>query len=338
MDRRDFASTFATFSSGLLLPESLFSFQNKRMKLLKAPLLKTGSTIGLIAPASAATDAQYDRAVLNLEALGLKIKPGKHVRKKYGYLGGTDAERLADLHDMFKDDEVEAIWCVRGGYGCARLLPDINFKLIKQHPKMIIGYSDITALLVAIYQETGLVGCHGPLAFSEFTDYTLQHVKATIFQKNETHQFGLAATPIEPLDVIHPGTATGRLTGGNLSLLASMMGTPYQPKFKNHLVFIEDVGEKPYRIDRMLTQLLQGGLGEAAGILLGTFADCKAPPNANSLTLSQTLHDRLGKLNIPVVYGLSFGHVDDQFTLPVGVLAELKAESGELVLLESPVS
>jgi len=311
---------------------------------LKAKLLKKGDTLGLITPASAVSDEKFEKALKNFKDLGFKVKYTKNARAKNGYLGGTDQQRLDDLHQMFADPEVDGIWCVRGGYGCTRLLPFIDYKLIKKNPKLLIGYSDITALIQAIYQETGLICFHGPVGTSDFTDYTLKHLQATAMKKNANHVIELFDNPKTKEDesyqyeVIQKGTAEGQLVGGNLSLISAMAGTDYELKVKNKLVFLEDVGEQPYRIDRMLTQLLQNtDWSEAAGIVLGIFNDCKARNLEYSLTLSECLKDRLGDLGIPVVYGFSFGHISNQCTFPVGVNARLDTSAKTVTLLESGV-
>ncbi len=299
--------------------------------------LKAGDTVGLIAPGSPVSPEKFERALSNMKQLGLKVKYNDSALFNYGYLAGTDQQRLDDLHGMFANDEVDAIWCLRGGYGCTRLLPYINYKLIKKHPKILIGYSDVTALLIAIQQKTGMVGFHGPVATSVFTDYALTGIRATLMENNINHIIK-AADFDHPKAIINPGIARGCLTGGNLSLLAAMAGTKYEMESKGKIIFIEDIGEKPYRIDRMLTQLLQAGLFKnAAGIALGVFDDCEAKPNDNSLSLIDTLKDRLSGLNIPVYYGMPFGHINDQCTFPVGIKAELNANEGTIRFLQAPV-
>ncbi|MEL6925573.1 MAG: LD-carboxypeptidase, partial [Bacteroidota bacterium] len=251
-------------------------------------------------------------------------------------------QRLDDLHQMFADPEIDGIWCVRGGYGCTRILPHIDYKLIRKNPKVIIGYSDITALLQGIHQETGLIGFHGPVGTSDFTDYTLEQMQAVVMQNKATYTIPFFDNP-KALDqdeyryeVIHPGVAEGELAGGNLSLLAAMTGTDFECKVKGKLLFIEDVGEQPYRIDRMLTQIQQNqNLNDAAGIVLGVFNDCKARNPEYSLTLMECLKDQLAGLRIPVIYGFSFGHISNQCTFPIGIRARLDTTAKTVTLLES---
>ncbi len=313
------------------------------IQTLKPQRLKIGDTIGLLAPASSITEEQYENALAQLKKLGFKVKLGKHLRKQYGYLGGTDEQRLEDLHQMFEDKEVKGIWCARGGYGCPRLLPDLDYQLIRQNPKALVGYSDITALFQAIYQKTGLIGFHGPLAYAVFSPYTSHCLSKVLINPKEKltiHRF----TGIDEEEDYRPATITagiaeGELIGGNLSVLTALSGTEFQLQAQGKLVFLEDIGEKPYRIDRMLTQLLHSGqLDGAKGILLGVFANCKSGPKSHFFPLLETFKDRLSKLGIPVFYGFSFGHIEHMCTLPIGVRARMDTEGQTLTLLESSVS
>lgn len=313
--------------------------------LIKPPALKKGDTVGLITPASAATDEAIQRAFTNLETMGFVVKPGEHLRKNNGFLAGTDDERLADLHAMFADTQVKAVWCARGGYGCTRLLPRVDFKLIRRNPKILIGYSDVTALLNAIHTQTGLVTFHGPVAVSEWPGYSRDRLTETLVEgRNPTLLLPASDNLLKPdsaykMKVISLGRVGGALVGGNLTLLQSLVGTPYAPNLKGKILFIEDVGEKPYRIDRMLTHLKQvWPLHDLAGIALGIFEDCQPEPDDKSFGLLETLTEQLSGLNVPVLYGLSFGHITDQFTLPLGIQASIDTNSGILSLLESGVS
>lgn len=314
-------------------------------KSRKPARLQAGQRVGLIAPGSSISEEGLQDAIRNLEKLGLEVELGKHIRASRGYTAGTDQERLADLHEMFSRTDIDAVWCVRGGYGCSRLLPQIDYKLIQKNPKLLIGYSDITALLNAIYEQTGLVGMHGPVGASTQTDYTMQQFEGVVMKVNPSYTIQLSETNLAEADtefqpyVIRAGRAEGVLVGGNLSLLAAMAGTTYQPKVKGRLVFIEDVGEKPYRLDRMLTQLRQAyRLEEAAGIALGIFSGCEADEDDLSLTLKECLMDRLGDLSMPIMYGYSFGHISNQCTLPIGISARMDTAAQTITLLESSVS
>lgn len=326
--------------SAAFSPSSLLS------PLRKPEHLKLGDTIGLITPGSYISDEGLQTAVSNLENLGFKVKFSKHIRAKKGFIAGTDVQRLEDFHNMFTDNSVKGIWCARGGYGCGRLLPQIDYKLIKKNPKVFIGYSDITALLQAIHCKTGLVCFHGPVGASTFTDYTVKHLQAILMspKPEKNYKIEVAKANQEQTDkayqttVIRPGKAKGKLIGGNLSLLASLAGTDFQLDVKDKLLFIEDIGEKPYRIDRMLTQLRQScKLETAAGIALGVFADCEADEDDLSLSLMETLEGQLNDLNIPIIYGLSFGHIADQCTFPIGLEATLDTSEQTITLKESAV-
>ncbi len=339
--RRTFTRRLGAGALSLLAAPHLGAVTANKEELIKPTALKKGDTIGLITPGSYIDDEALEKAVKNLEDMGFHVKMGRHLRAERGFTAGTDAQRLDDLHRMFADDQIAGIWCARGGYGCSRLLPYIDYPLIRRHPKVLIGYSDITALLQSIYQETKLVCFHGPVAASEFTDYTRSQLSALLMDGAGPHTIELSEAngekeePAFQPTIIRGGKATGPLFGGNLSLLAALAGTAYGLDATGKLLFIEDIGEKPYRIDRMLTQLRQAAnLSAAAGIALGVFADCEADPEDRSLSLRETLQDRLGDLGIPVAYGLSFGHIDNQCTLPVGIPAELDAAQHRLVVRE----
>ncbi len=346
MNRRQFNKNIFIGLAGSTVPPFFYGNNSNEFmkKCIKPKQLTPGDTIGLITPSSSITEAKLLLAKKNIQDLGFKVKLGKHINAINGYLAGTDEQRLEDLHDMFADDEVDGIWCIRGGYGVGRILPNINYKLIRKNPKALIGYSDITALLLAIYQKSGLIGFHGPVAASTWTDYTIRHIKGVLMNPTMPYTIEYADDndTIEDISyrtkVIKSGKAKGELTGGNLSLLSAMAGTDFKWKVKNKIVFIEDIGEKPYRIDRMLTQLLQSSdLDKAAGIALGVFAGCQAKEGDRSLSLMEMFEDRLGHLDMPIIYGLSFGHIKNNITIPIGVEAEMDTASRSLRLLEMGV-
>lgn len=348
MNRRNANQTIAAalglpFLSGYAAPVSATS-EAKIHRTVKPARLRQNDLIGLISPGSYVEDSGLEQAVNNLEKLGFRVKLGKHIRAQRGYNAGTDEQRLEDLHDAFSDREVRAVWCVRGGYGCSRLLPAIDYRMIAQNPKALIGYSDVTALLCAIYFRTGLVGFHGPVGASRFTEYSERHLRAVLMDGEERWKIVRPDTFAQFTDkafdftTIQPGQTEGTLLGGNLSLLAAMAGTGYLPAFNQYLLFMEEVGEKPYRVDRMLTQLRQSNvLDQVAGVAMGIFSDCEPESGDRSLTLAQTLQDQFGQMSIPVAYGLPFGHIGDQCTLPVGIRARLDTVEGSLTLLEAGV-
>lgn len=313
---------------------------------IKPKALREGDTVGLITPSTFVSDP--DRLALaerTLRYFGLKPKFGRNVKKKEGYVGGTVAERVADLHEMFRDPEVKGIFCIRGGFGAAHLLEAIDYGLIASHPKILLGYSDITALHLAIQRKTGMVTFHGPVVLSRFSAYTQEHFRKAVF---ETKPLGTLTNPpdSDPLRPAHtmrtvrPGKARGALVGGNLTLISTTLGTPYEIDTKGKIVFIEDVDEQPYSVDRMLTHLkLAGKLDQAAGIVFGECADCRPrdykPSFDSTFTTGEVVDRILGKLSVPVFTGLTIGHTDDQLTLPLGVMATLDADEKKLVVEEA---
>lgn len=319
----------------------------KPVALRKPARLRAGDTVGLVEPAGFTADS-FDLALVleTVRAMGLVPKPAPHLLSRYGYLAGEDKVRAADLNAMFADDSVRAIFAVRGGWGCARILPHLDFATIRANPKLLIGFSDITALHLAIAAKAGFTTIHGPNASSAWGKLSWDAFRAVAFD-GATPSF---RTPIGTDDrlvqrsgrirTFTPGKASGRLLGGNLTVLAALMGTPYLPDFDGAILFLEDVDEAEYRIDRMLTQLrLSGILGRVAGVVFGQCTDCRAPAGTtNGFTLSQVLQQHLAPLGVPAFQGALFGHVADQYPLPVGVRAEIDAEAGTIRLLESAVA
>jgi len=321
--------------------------QRRVASLVKPPRLRRGDVVGLIAPGGVVDDALVQKCFVNLESLGFKVKAGAHLQAAHGGYAGRVEQRLADLHGMFIDREVRAVWAARGGSGCTALLPGIDYALARRHAKIVIGYSDITALHLALYRRAGIVTFHGPVASSTFSPYSVQRLVETLMEPAARVTFDLAPEQLEQAEAqphlaphaYRPGRAEGRLMGGNLSTLCALLGTPFAPQAAPSLLFLEDVGEAPYRIDRMLTQLGQAGmLRQAAGVMLGVFRKSEATDGEPSLTLAQVLEERLGALRVPAVYGYSFGHVPQQMTLPLGVRARLDTEARTVTLLEAAVS
>ena len=320
------------------------------MPLLRPRRLAPGQTIGMVAPSAAPNEPERIRfAIDTIESLGFKVKPGAHLYDREGYLAGSDAARADDLNAMFADDDVDAIWCVRGGYGASRILPALDYALMQRKPKALIGYSDITALHVAIHRHAGLVTFHGPVAFRAFTPYSLGELKRVLWTGETPVRLG-GPPPFERAEgrvdwenrvaTLVPGTARGRLIGGNLCLMSHLCGTPYFPDLRGAILFLEDVEEAYYRIDRMLTQLwLSGALAGVAGVAFGKFTNCNSSPFfLQNRPLDDILGERCRALGVPAVSGIMVGHIEDQTTLPVGCLAELDADAGTLTLLEPGVS
>lgn len=344
MNRRDLLKTLAMIPFGAA---SLFGRrQTSRVsRIIKPKRLRAGDTVAIIAPSSGVSAETFDKAVQKIQSLGFKTVEGKNARKIKGFLAGTDAERLADLHQAFADRAVDAVFCVRGGYGASRLLPNINYGLIRRNPKIFVGFSDITALHLAISQKTQLVTFHGAGAASINSDYTQRHLLDVLMNparyKIEPSAFNSAQEDnTYKMQIIRAGKASGRLIGGNLSLLAALAGTSYGLKhLRGKILFIEDVNEKPYRLDRMLTQLRQSAdFRGVAGIAVGICDGCDVPRDEiNTPTAADVFKERLSDLGVPVIYGLSFGHIREQFTLPVGIKAEINTADSSVTLLESAV-
>jgi muramoyltetrapeptide carboxypeptidase len=318
--------------------------------MIKPKRLAKNQTLGLVAPSSPPNeDEQIRYAIDIIKSLGFRVKEGQHLYDRHGYLAGADRDRAADINRMFADDEVDAIISLRGGYGSARLLPYLDYELIRRNPKVLLGYSDATALLNAVHQKTGLVTFHGPEAEGPFSPYTLAEFKKVLMFPQETTV--IAAPPVfevsegnveweNRLIKLAPGKARGQLIGGNLTLIVDLLGTPYEPDFAGKILFLEDIGETTDQIDRRLSHLwLAGKLQQLAGIVFGKFVDCGYLSTwAKRFTLSEVLAERCLELGRPTLWGLMIGHIDDQATVPIGCEAELDVEAGTLTLLEVAVS
>ena len=296
--------------------------------MIKPEMLRPGDLIGLVAPAGATEAAAITTGVQVLERAGYRVRLGDSVFKRMGFLAGNDAERAADLAAMFADPEVRAIIAARGGYGSGRLLPHFDIELARRNPKIFVGYSDLTFLLTQLVQRAELVTFHGPMVAG-----MALHSDAAMgllgLLGGDRAGWNLAAR-----DVVQPGTAEGVLTGGCLSVLVSTLGTPYEIQTAGRLLFLEDVNEKPYRIDRMLTQLRQAGkLSTVSGVIFGEMPGCSADPN-EVVKVRDVIDEAFANVAYPVAYGLPSGHGRGSGTLPLGVRARLAGE--RLTLLESP--
>ena len=316
-------------------------------------MLRPGDTVGLITPSSNVADpAELELAVSAVRYIGLNPRLGRNTNKRRGYLAGTVRERLDDLHAMFRDPDVRAIWCIRGGYGAPQLLDQIDYGLVRANPKVFLGYSDITALHLAFNRFAGLVTFHGPVVIfhdgvAHLNSYTLGSLKTALFQKGPIGRLTIppAADVLAAqhrIETIRPGQAHGRLIGGNLTLIAALMGTAYEIDTRGAILFAEEVDEAPYRVDRLLTQLrLAGKLNAAAGIVFGECTDCGTsdckPAFDSTLSVTEVLSGIIGQAPVPAFSGLTIGHTADQLTLPEGIPAILDAERGELVIEEGAV-
>ncbi|MCL4547206.1 MAG: LD-carboxypeptidase [Bacteroidetes bacterium] len=313
------------------------------MRIIKPKRLKPGDVIGIISPASSSDDiTKVNRGVEYLEKLGYRVEVGKNVGQQSGYLAGSDAQRIADLHEMFKNKNIKAIFSIRGGYGSGRLLDKIDYKIICNNPKIFVGYSDINALQMAFFAKTGLITFAGPMVAVDFHDEVSKFTEEVFWRTITSNKaIGRIKNPRnEKIYVLNKGRAVGRIFGGNLSLLTSLNGTEYFPKLKDAILLLEDINEAPYRIDRMLNQLrLSKVFKQISGIILGHFVDCIEPdPNKRTFTLNEVIIEYFQGLKIPVVYNLKHGHVKDNITIPYGLKCVLNASRDYVEIPENAVS
>jgi muramoyltetrapeptide carboxypeptidase len=314
--------------------------------VLKPPRLQAGDTVGLINPAGA-TFHPVDVTVVEetLAALGLGMKAGEHLLDRYGYLAGEDKARAKDVNNMFADPDVSALLSLRGGWGCNRLLDLLDYEAISRNPKILMGYSDITSLLLAINAKTSLVTFHGPVGISPWNQYSTNFVKKLLFNaeafsmENPRDTGDNLAQVSDRVITITGGKAKGRLLGGNLSVLTSMVGSDYLPNFEGSILFLEEINEDIFRVDRMLTQLkLAGILGRISGFIFGKCKECNPGEGFGSLTLEEVFADHIEPLGIPAWSGTMIGHMDKKFTIPLGIEAEIDADKGIISLQEPAVT
>lgn len=315
---------------------------------VRPPRLRPGDTVGLFNLSSAATPAQVERATRHLQGLGLQVRLAPQLLARHGHLAGTAEQRADDFHTLWRDPAVRGLWALRGGSGAAAVLPLLDYGLMRRDPKVVVGYSDLTALHVALLRHAGLVAFHGPVATSTPTAFTVDALRRvlmdpqpqTVLSLSPEHQARAAAGEAAfTARSLHAGVAEGRLLGGNLTVLAAALGTAHAPLLADSLLFIEEVHEAPYRLDRLFTQLRQAGvLDQARGVVAGVFDRCQPTDNDPSFTLDGVVDEHLARLGRPAVYGWSFGHVRDQWTLPLGVMARLDTAARTLTLLEAAVS
>jgi muramoyltetrapeptide carboxypeptidase len=354
--RRDFgriatAGTIALLSSAVNASTATATSRRhrieKNMPLIKPRALKQGDAVAIITPGGFVDDALIEKSVRNLESIGLKPRLLPNIKAARGNFAGTVKQRVDDLHAAFRADDVKALWAIRGGSGCAQILPSLDYAMMRKHPKIVIGYSDITALLIALHRHSGLVTFHGPVASSTFSDYSVNHLRAVLFERAAPYVMRTAAdndakaaeAPEYQARALRAGVCEGILTGGNLSVLAALIGTAFAPTLNDALLFIEEIGEAPYRIDRLLTQLAQSYSGAApSGVMLGVLRKCEPAKDEPSLSLSETLNDFAAINTTPVVAGYSFGHISHQMTLPIGIRARLSSADQTLTLLEAATS
>jgi muramoyltetrapeptide carboxypeptidase len=349
MNRKKFITSLSVASVGAAVLNPLVIAKNSwsdEPSVIKPPRLKAGDKLAIVAPGSYISEEELQDSIKNLSQLGFEATYSEKVLLQSGYFAGTDNDRAKDLMEKISDKKIKGIICARGGYGCSRILPMLDYDVIRANPKVLIGYSDITALLYGIYQKSGLISFHGPVGTSTFNDYSVHNFKRVLMnpERNETFKNSTSGDDENVYGVtsIVKGKGKGRLVGGNLSIMVSLIGTEFDVDYSGKIIFMEEIGEEPYRVDRMLTQLIQAGkFKNAAGVMMGIFRKCEVKENSDltvkSFNLMEVLKDRFASLKIPVVYGMSFGHVKDKFTIPFGALAELDADKQTFALLEKAV-
>lgn len=304
--------------------------------MIMPKLLKKGDCIGIIAPASPTTDEKVLKSKEKMKELGFEVKLGESCYGKYGYLSGPDELRAKDLNSMFKSKDIKGIMCIRGGYGTPRILDKIDYEAIKNNPKVFIGYSDITAIHIALNQICNLITFHGPMASTDMLEDFDEFTKKSLF---DCIVKGVSIKSIEnpkdhKIEKLVGGCSEGQLVGGNLSLIAATMGTSYEIDTRGKILFMEDIDEEPYNIDRMLTQLaLAGKLEEAAGFILGDWKNCNGKTEQPSLTLLEIFNDLIGPMNKPTIYNIRAGHCNPMITLPLGKKVLLDADKCEITYI-----
>jgi muramoyltetrapeptide carboxypeptidase len=307
------------------MPDSTRSAAPRR----RPPPLAPGARVALVAPAGPLRGPEdVARGEANARALGWEPVVGRHALRRHGYFAGTDAERLADLHAALRDDRVDGVWCLRGGYGAMRLLDAVDYDALRRRPRALVGFSDVTALHAAVGVRTGLVTYHGPVARGVLAGGSAGWLRAAVSGAG-----GAPCGPAPDARTLRPGAAEGVLEGGNLALLAALVGTPYMPVLRGAILLLEDVHEAVYRVDRMLRQLLlAGALDGCRGIVFGQCTDCPEESDDGARRLDDVLAEVAETLRVPCLAGVPVGHVDEQWTVPLGAPAALDADARRLDL------
>jgi muramoyltetrapeptide carboxypeptidase len=337
MERRKFIKNTGILAAGVTALSSFTSTPSQPQQIIPKAL-RRGDTIALTAPAGAIFNTSHiEKIEKRLKGLGFKTLRGQTLFEQDGFLAGSDDFRTKELHDLFKNKTVNAILSMRGGWGCARILDKLDYNLITANPKIIIGYSDITSLLIAITEKTGLITYHGPVGYSSWKDFSTEQVMNTLAggspftMKNPSFH-------LKDLETLTSGKASGKLVGGNLTVVASMIGTNHEPDWQNKILFLEETGEEPYRVDRLLWQLKQAGVfKKVSGVVLGAFTKCEAEELSKSFSLSEILDQHFKNTTFPVYKGAAFGHIVPKFTLPIGVNTQINADDFSINLLEKSV-
>ncbi|WP_462158030.1 S66 peptidase family protein [Pseudoalteromonas sp. GB56] len=349
MNKRSFLKSCSILGAGILASQGAHAIgipKSTENNIIKPRAIPKGGIIGIVSP-SAATAHHKDILIAQkvVEALGYRVKLAPHVMARRGHLAGADQQRADDINALFKDQQVDAIFCLRGGSGAARILPLLDYQSIKQNPKPLLGYSDITALHNAILSQTGLISFHGPNATSDWNAFHVDQFQRVFEQQQPMRYENLGKKEDELVNTnyftqtITAGSASGRLIGGNLTVLTALAGSKYLPDFTGNILFLEDIDEAPYRIDRMMSTLkLMGALDKISGFVFGDCNDCKPGAGYGSLSLDEIFNDYIKPLGIPAYRGAMIGHIKRQFILPVGAQVTLDADSGTLTLQESVFS
>ncbi|AWL11066.1 Muramoyltetrapeptide carboxypeptidase [Saliniradius amylolyticus] len=344
MDRRAFIKASAAgLVASQLVGGTAFAARSPASTLPKR--LKQGDTVRMVAPASASF--KHDDVYIAkeaFEAMGLKVELGQHVFDRHGYLAGKDEDRAADINRAFADESVDGVICIRGGWGCNRLLPYLDFDSIKQNPKVLMGYSDITSLMNAVYAKTGMVSFHGPNGFAYWGAFQEEQARKVLFDgeattiRNYKKNDDTLVMLSNRINTITGGVAEGVTVGGNLTVLASLVGTPYLPDMTDKILILEDVGESIYRIDRFLSTLhLAGHLDKLAGVVFGHCTDCDPQKGYGGFTLAEVFEHYFKPLNVPTYTGAQFGHIRDNHIIPVGAPVRVDADEGTVTLLKPAV-
>lgn len=346
MEKRTFLKSLGLLAGSLPFFTLDSIAQNSAASTLLPKAFKKGDAVGLVSPSAATADRmQFTFAKEALEALGLNVKLGENLDNRYGHLAGTDLERADDVNRMFADPEVKAVICIRGGSGASRILPLLDYVMIAKNPKPLLGYSDITALHCAIYSQTGMVTFHGPNGSGSWNSFNVKQFEQMFFEQekmtfiNEQTKSDDLVVKANRIQTLRAGRVEGRILGGNLTVLTALSGTAYYPDFQDAILFIEDIGEDPYRIDRMMsTLMLNGTLGKIKGFIFGQCSDCEPGSGYGSLSVDQVIDDYILPLGIPAYTGAMIGHLPKQFIVPVGAKVQMDAEEGTFTMLESVFS
>lgn len=339
--RRNFikATGLITAASLLTPTETLAQITLSDKTKIKPKALQLGDTVAISSPAGAVwNEAQIEIFTNILKGLGFNVIHGKTLKEKFGYFAGTDDLRANELNELFANKNVKGIFCMKGGWGCARLLDKLDYSMIEKNPKVLIGFSDITTLLIAITAKTGLITFHGPVGNSGWNDFT-KSVFTNVVMKPAPFNFPENPINEDKYVTINSGKARGELVGGNLTVLSALMGSNYLPDWKNKILFLEEAKEEPYSIDRMLTQLkLSGVLNSISGFVFGKCAKCLTEEPLKAFTFHEVILQHIKPLGIPAFYGAMIGHIENKLTVPLGIKATMDAEKGTIVLEESSVT